>query len=83
MKHYSNKRTDTFWKIFRKKEQSIRHDPLNRKAIKKGFMGACKRAGITDFKFRDLPHTFASLLVMGGVDLVTVGNFLGHKDISR
>jgi integrase len=47
---------------------------------KKGFSGACNRAGITDCKFHVLRHTFAYLLVMGGVDLVTAGNFLGHKD---
>ncbi|MCX8070093.1 MAG: site-specific integrase [Thermodesulfovibrionales bacterium] len=49
--------------------------------IKKSFSRACKRAGITDFHFHDLRHTFASHLVMSGVDLTTVSRLLGHKDI--
>jgi integrase len=50
------------------------------KDIKTAFHAALKRANLGDFRFHDLRHTFASLLVMGGVDLATVKDLLGHKD---
>jgi integrase len=50
------------------------------KDIKTGFHAALRRSKIGDFRFHDLRHTFASLLVMGGVDLATVKELLGHKD---
>ena len=49
--------------------------------IRKRFNRALREAGIEAFVFHDLRHTFASHLVMAGVDLMTVKEFLGHKDI--
>ncbi len=52
------------------------------KSVKKAFWGALRRSGIAHCRFHDLRHTFASNLVMAGVDIVTVQELMGHKDIS-
>ena len=49
--------------------------------LKRSWQTALKKSHILDFHFHDLRHTFASWLVMKGIDLTTVKELLGHKDI--
>ena len=49
--------------------------------IKTSFLTARKKAGLDDVTLHTCRHTFASHLVMAGVDLMTVKELLGHKSI--
>lgn len=58
--------------------------PLNNqplRSVRTVFESALREAGVENFRFHDLRHTAATRLVMSGVDLVTVKEILGHKDI--
>jgi integrase len=50
--------------------------------IKRSFQTALKKSGIQDFRFHDLRHTFASLVLMRGGSLKDVQELLGHKTMT-
>jgi len=50
--------------------------------IRRAFKSALRRSGIKDFTFHDLRHTFASQLIMAGVDITTVKELLGHETLA-
>jgi integrase len=55
--------------------------PVGKATLCDAFNDALERAGIKDFHIHDLRHTFASHLVMSGVDLPTVSRLMGHSSI--
>ncbi len=58
---------------------NMQGEPL--KGYKHWFDPAVREAGVTFFTWYCLRHTFASRLVMAGVDLRTVAELMGHKTI--
>jgi len=50
--------------------------------IRGGFQNALRRAGLTDLRFHDLRHTFASHWVQNSGDLYVLKDILGHKSIT-
>lgn len=45
----------------------------------RGLAGAAERAGIKDLRWHDLRRTFGSWMLQSGVDIHTVGRWMGHK----
>lgn len=52
------------------------------KQFRKAFNAACYDAGIKDFHFHDLRHTFCSNLILSGADLKDAKEMIGHADIA-
>lgn len=50
--------------------------------MRRGFYPALKRAGVKRIRFHDLRHTFASLLISNGEDVVRVSRLMGHAHAS-
>lgn len=68
-------RNDSIWVFYNPKTGK------NIRSFRRGFEGACKRAGIGKVRIHDLRHTFASFLVQKGVPLYHVSQLLGHSDL--
>jgi integrase len=54
--------------------------PFSPNQVTMAFRRVVKRAGISDFRFHDLRHTFASHQAMSGVAARGLQALLGHKD---
>ena len=56
--------------------------PAKASWVSEAFRTTCRKAGIKNLRLHDLRHDFASRLTMGGTDLLTVKEYLGHKTLS-
>ena len=81
----SDKLYETFKEIGIKNTGYVFLNPETNKpynTIRKGFLEACNRAGIKNFRFHDLRHTVATRLVSAGVDIKTIQEILAHSSIT-
>jgi len=76
------------WKEAQKVHDLDRHLFLNAKTqkpysgVKRRWAILCRDAAVTNFRFHDLRHDYASRLVQEGTPLFVVSKLLGHADIS-
>lgn len=77
------------WMRHRKKIEHVSSDfvfcrldgtPIKR--IDKAWKKVCDAAGIKDFHFHDLRHTYCSNLLLSGSDLKDVKDMIGHSDLA-
>lgn len=54
---------------------------IERTNLRKSFILALEKAGIQNFRFHDLRHTFATRLAQRGIDIYKISKLLGHCDI--
>ena len=54
---------------------------IDKHNLRRAFVIAMESAGIEDFTFHGLRHTFATRLAQSGYDLYKISKLLGHKDI--
>jgi integrase len=65
----------------RKKDRGLLFPDVTPEQVSMRFIRACRSAGIEDFSFHDLRHTYASLLRKDGAALDEIQNLLGHSDL--
>jgi integrase len=65
-----------------RKRKNLAPAPKALKNIKRAFNATVKKAGIDDFRFHDLRHTFSSHFIMRGGSLKELQEILGHKTMS-
>lgn len=68
--------------VIRGRSHRARKDREGKKDERDWFDSIVEAAGVQDFHWHDLRHTFASRAVMRGVPLRTVMKWMGHKDIA-
>jgi integrase len=54
---------------------------IDRHNLRRAFNNAVKSAELTNLKFHDLRHCFATRLAQAGIDLYKISKLLGHEDI--
>ncbi|GAN34857.1 MAG: site-specific integrase [Candidatus Brocadia sp. AMX2] len=54
---------------------------IDRHNLRRAFNIAIEKAGLRDFHFHDLRHTFATRLAQKGIDIYKISKLLGHHDI--
>ncbi|OUO93562.1 hypothetical protein B5F39_07655 [Cloacibacillus sp. An23] len=79
-KQYSEKE----WRNVKPSDYVIRYGKIGAPLteIKRSWLSVLRRAQITDFRWHDLRHDFASQLVMNGVPLEQVQKLMTHETIS-
>jgi integrase len=64
----------------RKQDRRVLFPSITPEQLSMRFLRACRQAGVEDFSFHSLRHTYAAHLKMMGADVVDLMHLLGHSD---